>query len=72
MVIDENVKSKIERLYPLAPLHNPNNLMGINLMEATFPRLKQVAVFDTAFHVSSMPPKVSLTSFFIAQQIHEL
>ena len=41
----------------LAPIHNPKNLMGINLMEEIFPELPQVAVFDTSFHVKSMPEK---------------
>ncbi len=50
VVIDEQVKATIEELIPLAPLHNPVNLLGINLCEKFFPDVKQVAVFDTAFH----------------------
>ena len=53
-VIDGAVLSEIERLIPLAPLHNPANLTGIRTAMALRPDLPQVAVFDTAFH-STMP-----------------
>ncbi|MCT2592473.1 acetate kinase [Streptomyces sp. N2-109] len=53
-VIDEAVLAEIERLVPVAPLHNPANLMGIRTAQALNPRLPQVAVFDTAFH-TTMP-----------------
>ena len=46
------VKNKIKALSSLAPLHNPANLEGIEVAEAIFPKAKQVAVFDTAFHQS--------------------
>jgi len=46
------VKNKIKGLSSLAPLHNPANLEGIEVAEAIFPKAKQVAVFDTAFHQS--------------------
>ena len=49
-VVTEEVKSAIEELIPLAPLHNPANLTGINAAEKAFPNAVQVAVFDTAFH----------------------
>ncbi|WP_242156534.1 acetate/propionate family kinase [Aestuariivivens sediminis] len=51
-VITETVKTKIKDLASLAPLHNPANLEGIEVAEAIFPKAKQVAVFDTAFHQS--------------------
>jgi acetate kinase len=54
-VIDEDVLATLQRLVPLAPLHNPGNIVGIEQAQATFPDLPQVAVFDTAFH-QSMPP----------------
>lgn len=57
-VITHEVKSKIEELIPLAPLHNPANLAGISLAEAVFPHAMQVAVFDTAFH-QTIPQKAS-------------
>ena len=56
-VIDKEVKDKIKSLFPLAPLHNPKNLMGIELAEGKYADTKHVAVFDTSFHVLSMPEK---------------
>jgi len=53
-IIDEHVISKIKELIPLAPLHNPANLEGIIQARKKAPFVKQIAVFDTAFH-SSMP-----------------
>lgn len=53
-VIDGPVLQEIERLVPVAPLHNPANLMGIRTAQALNPGLPQVAVFDTAFH-TTMP-----------------
>jgi acetate kinase len=48
--IDAEVVATIRRLVPLAPLHNPANLVGIELCLERFPGVPQVAVFDTAFH----------------------
>ncbi|MFH9982784.1 acetate kinase [Streptomyces sp. NPDC017179] len=53
-VIDSAVLTEIERLIPVAPLHNPANLTGIRTAMALRPDLPQVAVFDTAFH-TTMP-----------------
>ncbi|MGC4995189.1 MULTISPECIES: acetate kinase [unclassified Streptomyces] len=53
-IIDDSVLTEIERLIPVAPLHNPANLTGIRTAMALRPDLPQVAVFDTAFH-TSMP-----------------
>ncbi len=50
------IKDKIESLIPLAPLHNPPNLKGIEVAEKVFKKAKQVAVFDTAFF-QTMPQK---------------
>lgn len=50
--IDERVKARIRELIPLAPMHNPVNLLGIEVAETFFPGVVQVAVFDTAFHQS--------------------
>jgi len=55
VLIDENVIETIRDLIPLAPLHNPANLLGIEAVRRVFPSVPQVAVFDTAFH-QSMPP----------------
>ena len=52
--IDDAVLESIRGLVPLAPLHNPANLAGIEAAMAAFPGVPQVAVFDTAFH-QSMP-----------------
>ncbi len=54
--ISDEVKSKIQSLSALAPLHNPNNLKGIEVSEQIFAKAKQVAVFDTAFF-QSIPQK---------------
>jgi acetate kinase len=53
-VVDDEVLTEIERLIPVAPLHNPANLTGIRTAQALRPDLPQVAVFDTAFH-TTMP-----------------
>ncbi|MFI1537495.1 acetate kinase [Streptomyces anandii] len=53
-VVDDEVLTEIERLIPVAPLHNPANLTGIRTAMALRPDLPQVAVFDTAFH-TTMP-----------------
>jgi acetate kinase len=49
-IITKKVKEKIQKLFPLAPLHNPPNYLGIEVAEKIFAKAKQVAVFDTAFH----------------------
>ena len=56
ILIDDNVIKSIKSLIPLAPLHNPANLEGIITIAKQAPSLKQVAVFDTAFH-QSLPPQ---------------
>ncbi|CAL9295844.1 acetate kinase [Streptomyces olindensis] len=53
-VVDDAVLAEIERLIPVAPLHNPANLTGLRTARALRPDLPQVAVFDTAFH-TTMP-----------------
>ena len=55
-IIDDEVIAAIEKCIPLGPLHNPANLMGIRACQAVMPKTPQVAVFDTAFHMT-MPPK---------------
>lgn len=51
-IITAELLERIEALSALAPLHNPVNAEGIRLMEACFPNVLQVAVFDTGFHHS--------------------
>lgn len=57
--IDQSVKQAIRDNFPLAPLHNPPNLMGIDVAEELFPGTPNVAVFDTEFH-QTMPAKAFL------------
>lgn len=54
VVIDDEVLSKIEELFSLAPLHNPAAATGIKAAMEVFPNAVQTAVFDTAFH-QTMP-----------------
>src|SRR5271166_3604731 len=53
-LVDDQVIAAIREFAPLAPLHNPANLAGIEAVSAIRPELPQVAVFDTAFH-QTMP-----------------
>ncbi|MEU4330021.1 acetate/propionate family kinase [Nonomuraea dietziae] len=55
VLVDEGVIAAVERLAPLAPLHNPVNVIGIRVAQRAFPGVPQVAVFDTAFH-HTIPP----------------
>lgn len=50
VLINNEITRSIERLNPLAPLHNPANVLGIRAITAKWPDMPQVAVFDTAFH----------------------
>jgi acetate kinase len=54
-LIDDSVVTAIRELTPLAPLHNPSNLLGIEAARRRFPQAPHVAVFDTAFH-QTLPP----------------
>ncbi|MBC7746118.1 MAG: acetate kinase [Flavobacterium sp.] len=54
--ITNKVKAEIKKLFPLAPLHNPANYIGIEIAEQIFTQAKQIAVFDTAFH-QTLPEK---------------
>ena len=54
VLIDDSVMEAIEKCIPLAPLHNPANLLGIRAAQDIFKGLPNVAVFDTAFH-QTMP-----------------
>ncbi len=55
-IINDTVLATIEECTPLGPLHIPANLLGIRACQAVMPTTPQVAVFDTAFHMT-MPPK---------------
>ena len=67
-IIDDEVIAAIEKCIPLGPLHNPANLMGIRACQAVMPTTPQVAVFDTAFHMT-MPPKAY--RYAIPTEYHE-
>lgn len=54
-LIDDKVIETIREYVPLAPLHNPGNLVGIEVARGLFKDVPQVAVFDTAFH-QTIPP----------------
>ncbi|NPA95237.1 MAG: acetate kinase [Thermodesulfobacteria bacterium] len=68
VLIDEDVLETIKKLIPLAPLHNPANLLGIKIALEHAPNVPQVAVFDTAFH-QGMPPHSYL--YAIPKDIYE-
>ncbi len=55
VLIDETVMSALADCIPLAPLHNPANITGIQACEKVMPGVPMVAVFDTSFH-QTMPP----------------
>ncbi len=54
--VDQHVKDIIRDCFLLGPLHNPANLMGIEVAEKLFPGVPNVAVFDTEFGMG-MPPE---------------
>ena len=59
ILITDEVLKAIRKHIPLAPLHNPANIIGIEVSQHLFPEAWQVAVFDTAFH-QTIPPKAFL------------
>ncbi len=56
VLINDEVIAQVKECYPLAPLHNPANITGIEAISAILPDVPQVGVFDTAFH-QTMPAK---------------
>jgi acetate kinase len=67
VLIDHGVVARLERLVPLAPLHQPHNLAPIKSILSNFPTLPQVACFDTAFHRTHGP----LADYYaIPHQLH--
>lgn len=61
VIINDEVKKAVSECIPLAPLHNPANLIGIDACEKAMPGVPQVGVFDTAFH-QTMPPEAYMYS----------
>ena len=56
VLLTDEVLQQVKDCYDLAPLHNPANVTGIEAVEEILPGVKQVGVFDTAFH-QTMPAK---------------
>ena len=56
VVVDDAVLATLRQLVPMAPLHLPANIAGIEVARRAFPNVPQVAVFDTAFH-QTLPPQ---------------
>jgi len=56
VLITDEVIEQVKNCYDLAPLHNPANIIGIEAISAVLPNVRQVGVFDTAFH-QTMPAK---------------
>ncbi|MEI7024501.1 acetate/propionate family kinase [Paenibacillus sp. y28] len=54
VIVTQEVKLEIKKLFDLAPLHNPAHMMGIQAVDTNLPEVPQVVVFDTAFH-QTMP-----------------
>ncbi|MDO5619209.1 acetate/propionate family kinase [Kocuria sp.] len=54
VLVDNEIIRAVERLSPLAPLHNPAHALGLRAIQKKWPDMPQVCVFDTAFH-RSMP-----------------
>jgi acetate kinase len=69
--VDSKIVSELERLTPLAPLHQPNNLAPIQALLARFPSLPQVACFDTAFHRShdALADRYAIPEYFYDEGI---
>lgn len=59
IVINKNNLNKIKKISYLAPLHNPSNILGIEICQKILPKAKNVAVFDTEFY-SSLPESAYL------------
>jgi acetate kinase len=68
VVVDDSVVAAIRSLIPLAPLHNPSNLLGIEAARMRYAGVPQVAVFDTAFH-HTLPP--SAYRYALPRELYE-
>jgi acetate kinase len=68
VIVDERVASAIEKLIPLAPLHQPHNLAPIRRLLDRVPELPQVACFDTSFHTTN--PNVA-QRFALPEELYE-
>lgn len=68
VLVNDPTIAEIEKCIPLAPLHNPANLVGIRSALSQFGELPHVAVFDTAFH-QTLPAKAYL--YAIPYELYE-
>lgn len=66
--VDDALLDALERLCPLAPLHQPHNLVAIRTLAALAPELPQIACFDTAFH--HRRPEIA-TRFALPRALHD-
>jgi acetate kinase len=69
VLVDEAVLTQLEKLVPLAPLHQPHNLAPIRTIAAQAPHLPQVACFDTAFHHGQA---TVVQSFALPRRLHDI
>jgi acetate kinase len=67
-LLDADAIEAIRALSPLAPLHNPGSVLGIEAALRELPDVPQVAVFDTAFH-ATLPPRAS--RYAIPRELHD-
>src|SRR5262249_10589101 len=68
VLVDASVASEIEKLIPLAPLHQPHNLAPIQRLLERAPELRQVACFDTSFHTTN--PEIA-QRFALSEELHK-
>jgi len=68
VVVTDKILMELDKLIPLAPLHQPHSLAAIRALKAAFPELPQVACFDTAFHTTN---PVVLQHFFLPRELEE-
>ena len=68
VLVNDSVVQKLEALVPLAPLHQPHNLVPIRIVRRRLPNVPQVACFDTAFH-QTQPDIASL--FALPREMRE-
>jgi len=68
VLVDASIASEIEKLIPLAPLHQPHNIAPIRRLLERAPELRQVACFDTSFHTTN--PELA-QRFALPEELHK-
>ncbi|WP_417808153.1 acetate/propionate family kinase [Thioclava sp.] len=66
--LNKSITRKLAALNPLAPLHQPHNLVPVRVLSASHPHLPQVACFDTGFHATNAP---LTTRYAIPREMHD-